>query len=281
MTSTQHFIPFDAIQDDLIYLRDGSVSLVLSTSAVNFGLLFETEQLSIIEAFARLLNSLSFPIQIVIHSKHLDVSAYLHTLDDATNKQTNPLLKTLSLHYRQFVESIIREKNVLDKQFYVCLNVTAPELGVLPKSVTERSKKALTVLLPRRDHLISQLSRLGLKAKQLSTPELIKLLYDIYNPPANKVAQPDLSRGETSQPQIATARPKEPEAPAVVKPPVPLTRLVPNPQARITPDTYRPPTPFPPNQQAASAQPTQPSPLSVAHLSPPFVVEELSDDFGP
>ncbi|OGE19567.1 hypothetical protein A3A14_02975 [Candidatus Daviesbacteria bacterium RIFCSPLOWO2_01_FULL_43_38] len=260
MTETQNFIPIEDIQDGLVYLKDGSVTLVLSTSAVNFGLLFETEQMGIIDSFARLLNSLSFPIQIVIHSKRLDVSTYLHTLDQAINAQPNPLLKNMSLNFRKFVESIIKEKNVLDKQFYVCINVTAPELGVLPRNIADKSKKATTILSPRRDHLVSQLLRLGLKARQLPTVELVKLFYEIYNPPENGVQVMEL----TNLAPVTQIIP----AP---KPAVTLTRLVINPQTKPNPDIYQPPAPKP--------QPSTPppGPLSVSHLSPPFVVEELAE----
>lgn len=258
MTGTQNFIPIEDIADDMIYLKDGGVTLVLSTSAVNFGLLFDTEQMGIIDAFARLLNSLSFPIQIVIHSKRLDISSYLHTLDQAISAQPNPLLKNISLSFRRFVESIIKEKNVLDKQFYVCINVTAPELGVLHKNIADRSKKAATILSPRRDHLISQLLRLGLKARQLPTAELVKLFYEIYNPPGNGA--------QATEPAKLTPVTKVTPTP---KPVVTLTRLVPN------PDIYHPPTPkFQPSTPL-------PGPLSISHLSPPFVVEEMADDFGP
>ncbi|GEM_PF-916517 len=278
MTGTQAFIPIEDISDDLVYLKDGSVTLVLSTSAVNFGLLFETEQMGIIDAFARLLNSLSFPIQIVIHSKRLDVSSYLKTLNQAIIKQTNPLLKDLTTRYSSFVESIIKEKNVLDKQFYVCISVSASELGVLPKSAIDRSKKATTILAPRRDHLISQLIRLGLKARQLNTVELVKLFYEIYNPPQNNVQENNVQASQLPatpavqtpiqpivQPQVAPTQP-----PSLTRPPVNLTRL--NPTKPVS-DIYRPPAP---RQQQATVQP-----VSVAHLTPPFVVEELADDFGP
>jgi hypothetical protein len=188
MASTQQFIPIEDIRDDLVFLKNGGVSLVISTSAVNFGLLFETEQISIIEAFAGLLNSLSFPIQIVISSKRLDVASYLTVLDEAMKKQVSPLLREMTMKYRGFVESIIKENNVLDKQFYVCINAPAIELGVLPKNAEDRTKKAMTLLMPRRDHLIRQLGRLGLKARQLNTVELVKLFYEIYNPPNGEIS---------------------------------------------------------------------------------------------
>ena len=49
--------------------------------------------------------------------------------------------------------------------------------------------QATSRLIPRRDHLIRQLSRMGLKAKQLDNSELIKLFYNIYNPMNAKIRE--------------------------------------------------------------------------------------------
>jgi hypothetical protein len=43
-------------------------------------------------------------------------------------------------------------------------------------------KKAKITLYPRRDHLTRQAGRLGIKFKQLTTPDLINLFHAIYNP---------------------------------------------------------------------------------------------------
>ncbi len=64
--TTQDHLPIQDITNDLVILKDGSVAMVIKTSAVNFDLLSEREQLAIIDAFAGLLNSLSFAIQIII-----------------------------------------------------------------------------------------------------------------------------------------------------------------------------------------------------------------------
>lgn len=253
MTATQDFIPIKDIKDDLVFLKDGTVNLVLTTSAVNFGLLFETEQISIIESFAGLLNSLSFPIQIVILSNRLDVSSYLRTLNQAITLQTNPKLKELTHHYLKFVESIIKEKNVLDKKFYISLSVSPVELGILSKG-GEKSKKAGTVLAPRKDHLIRQLARLGLKAKQLTTLELVKLFHDIYNPLSN--GKSDI-RSEALDKEVGKADQH------------------PNPSLPSTTFTPPPPPPAVPPPQVP------PPPPVTSNLHPPFVVEELTDEYGP
>lgn len=173
MTTTQKHLLVEDIKDNIVFLKDGGSALIMQTQALNFGLLSEEEQMAIIFSFAQLLNSLSFSIQIVIRSKRLDISSYLTVLDKALNLQTNQLLTKLMMDYRQFVQTTIKEQEVLDKSFYIVIPLSYLEGG---------AKKAKIILEPRRDQLIRQLSRVGLKATQLDSEKLIKLFFDIYNP---------------------------------------------------------------------------------------------------
>lgn len=191
--STQDHLPVEDIRDDLVLLKDGSVALILITTAVNFGLLSEEEQESLIFAFAGLLNSLSFPLQIVIRSKKKDISLYLELLNRQEKNSPSPDLKNQIRLYRGFIQKTIREQNVLDKKFYLTIPFSVLELGISSGARTLTGKKSLpfpkdyilkkaqTSLFPKRDHLIRQLNRLGLKARQLTTEELINLFYDFYN----------------------------------------------------------------------------------------------------
>lgn len=193
--STQEHLDIEDIKDDIIILKDGSCCLVLQTTAVNFNLLSETEQDAIIYAYAGLLNSLSFPIQIFIRSQKKDISSYLLLLKKQEEKQKSLKLKKRIKQYQKFVEKIVKENEVLDKNFYIIIPFSSFELGVpqtLKKSLLGKSQlpfskeyileKAKTNLYPKRDHLIKQFNRLGLKAVQLTTKELIELFYIIYNP---------------------------------------------------------------------------------------------------
>ena len=63
--STQDHLDIEDIKDDLAVCKNGQVSLVLETTAVNFDLLSEREQEAKILAFAQLLNSLNFYMQIL------------------------------------------------------------------------------------------------------------------------------------------------------------------------------------------------------------------------
>lgn len=180
MNTTQQHLLISDIKEDILILKNGGGALVLQVSAVNFGLLSEREQMAIIGSFAQMLNSLSFSIQIMIFSERLNISSYLGLLDNAQKAQSNPLLSTMIGSYRQFIQATIKENDVLDKKFFLVVPLFALELG-LRASKENLQQKIKTVLLPRRDQIIRQLNRVGLKATQLTNQRLIELFYDIYN----------------------------------------------------------------------------------------------------
>lgn len=200
--STQDHLEILDVKNDLALLKDGSVALIIRVSAVNFGLLSEREQEAMIFAYANLLNSLNFSIQIVIRSQQKDISQYVKLLENEEKTQTNPLLKNQITKYKEFILQTVKENNVLDKKFYIVIPFSSLELGVtsaagglvkknktLPLPADTIFEKAKTALLPKRDHILRQLGRLGLRAKQLTTSELIELFYEIYN--QHKVETPN------------------------------------------------------------------------------------------
>lgn len=168
-SSTQVFTEIEDISHDIMLFVDGSAAMVLSTTAVNFGLLSEKEQEAIIYAYAGLLNSLSFPIQLLIRSQHKDVTSYLRLLEEQEVKQKNPKLAASIKSYRAFVAETVREKEVLDKKFYIVIPFSSLELGASTKVLFGSKKKglpypkdyiydkALMVLTPKRDHLTLRL----------------------------------------------------------------------------------------------------------------------------
>lgn len=200
-STTQKFLDIHDITNNLVILKDGTVSFVLTISAMNFGLLAEAEQDAIIYTYAALLNSLNYPIQIIIQSQTKDATSYLNLLKDQENKASTEQKKERIARYRGFVGNLIKERNVLDKKFYVVVPATPVELGLMTAdsvipgrtdfdaSKYEKSlilEKAEVVLEPKRDHLISQFARIGLYARQLTTQEIIRIFYTNYNPEATE-----------------------------------------------------------------------------------------------
>jgi hypothetical protein len=201
VSTTQHFIPIADVTEDIAIFKDGGASVLMESTSLNFSLLSEKEQQAVIFAYAALLNSLSFPIEIMIRSQIKDISRYKDYLDKARQKITNPMLASVMDNYRTFVFETIKKKNVLGKSFYVVIPFSPLELGVVKsaKVITKRAgplpvpesyviKKAKIALYPKRDHLIRQAKRLGISLRQLSTGQIIELFYNILNsePPTVK-----------------------------------------------------------------------------------------------
>ncbi len=182
ISTTQKHLDIETISHDLVFLKDGSAALIIQVSALNFGLLSEEEQDATIYAYASLLNSLSFPIQIVIQSVKKDISQYLELLSQQEQQLNDPVLKQRMQSYRQFVEKLILEQGVLEKRFYIVIPYTPITLKNKASYSPDIIKKAITDLEPKRDHLIKQLNRIGLSAQQLNTKNLIQLFASFYNP---------------------------------------------------------------------------------------------------
>jgi len=207
-STTQKFTEIEDIQDNIVLFSDGSSAALLTVSAVNFSLLSQREQEAMIYAYAGVLNSLSFPIQLIIRSQHKDIRAYLKLLEDQEAIQKNPKLQKSIHGYRNFVAATVKEKEVLDKKFYLVIPFSALELGVSP-SVFFGSKKrglpfkksfiferALAVLTPKIDNLTRLLGKVGLRAKQLTGEQIAQLYFSFYNP---DIAPPIIELAKTKE----------------------------------------------------------------------------------
>lgn len=194
ISSTQDFVPIADITDDIVLFKDGGAAIVMESSSLNFGLLSEKEQAAVVAAFAALINSLSFSIQTMVRTQRKDISGYIKFFDEKSKNITNPKLAAITSDYRAFITESIKKKTVLGKRFFVIIPFSPLELGVtksaqsilrkgpLPFPKDYVLKKAKVTLFPKKDHLIRQAGRLGLKLKQLKTNDLIELYYWINNP---------------------------------------------------------------------------------------------------
>lgn len=199
-STTQNHLDIAEIKNNFVILTNGGACAILETNAINFDLLSPMEQDAAIVKFSGLLNSLTFPIQITIRSKRMDISDYLEKIREVEEKQTNTKIRSQIAIYRTFIkDELVTKEAVLDKDFYV----TIPHKTISFSSVTplgwvndlfgfdSKSKQKINVdavlqeavseLSPRITFLIKALAGIDIKAKQLSSPALIKLFYDIYN----------------------------------------------------------------------------------------------------
>jgi hypothetical protein len=193
--TTQNHLDIKDVRNDLVILRNGNVGLVLETTALNFDLLSEDEQDARILAFAALMNSVTFPIQIMIHTERTDVTNYIEKLQEVQSRQTSQaLIKQIEI-YMRFVKNLTINNEVLNKRFFVVIPAifNAVEKPSIIKSlfgskqqlginIDRMLSKAQLELYPKRDHLVRLLKKMGISSRQLTTDELIRLYYTMYDP---------------------------------------------------------------------------------------------------
>jgi hypothetical protein len=198
--ATQTHLRIAEIRDNVLVLKNGGLRAVLETGSINFNLKSEDEQNALIYSYQSFLNTLDFPIQIVVRSKKLELDTYLEGLSAKADKQENPLLKRQTLEYVEYIERLLEYADIMDKSFYVIVPFDpfrSQKKGLIA-SFLQRFKTKDTAAEVKRRHaefgklikglkerlnvVQAGLENCGLKAKQLETSELVQLFYEINNP---------------------------------------------------------------------------------------------------
>lgn len=186
-STTQDFTDIVDISDDIVFLKGGGACMIAEVSSVNFFLLSQDEQNARIYAYMSLLNSLSSFIQILIVSRRIDMGAYVKLLDDKITKTSSPKIGEQLVLYRDFIRELVKGEGLLDKKVHIVIPFSQLELGPAGVS-TGQSQKKLTLndrvksaLVSKRSAVLGQVERMGLSSRPLSTDELIKLFYELFN----------------------------------------------------------------------------------------------------
>jgi hypothetical protein len=195
--TTQQFLDIAEIKDDMVVMRDGTLRAVLLVSSINFALKSEEEQEAIVSSYVGFLNNISFPVQIVIQSRKLNIEAYLAELKQKEKEQLNELLKIQTKEYIQYIQELVSLGDIMSKSFYLVVpyNPLSDKHKGFFSSLSEVFKPATIVRMKgkRFDHYKAELDRrleaingglasAGLKTVQLDTQGLIELYYNSYNP---------------------------------------------------------------------------------------------------
>ena len=195
--TTQRFLDIAEIKEDVVILKDGTLRAVLLVSSINFALKSEDEQNAIIQSYLSFLNSLDFPLQIVIQSRKLNIGKYIDKLAELERGQTNDLLKMQTAEYRQYIKELVELGEIMNKRFFAVVPYSSasdkqksffPRLreALRPTLVLqlgqERFRQYRHELMQRVEHVIGGLNSMSLEVAVLDTESLIELYYSTYNP---------------------------------------------------------------------------------------------------
>lgn len=206
--STQRFLPIAEIHENTLILKNGGLRAILQTSSVNFNLKSEDEQNALILSYQNFLNTLEFPVQILIRSKKLDVSRYIENVRHLAQDQSNPLLQKQTQAYGEYIEKLVEYADIMEKKFYVIVPVDParntqgkqgffsflkdihilldhlrPQDSVSKVLTRHREFQSLKKKLDQRVNVVkTSLNNCNLRTRQLNTEEIIELMYQSYNP---------------------------------------------------------------------------------------------------
>jgi len=196
-SATQMFLDVAEVKEDVVVLKNGSFRAILAVSAINFDLKSSDEQEAIISQYQNFLNSLDFPIQILISSRQLNIDHYIEFVEKKEKEQDNELLKLQISEYKNFIRQLVSVSNIMDKNFYIVVPFSPVENNEKSffsnflnkanskKNILEKRENFETYknqLFQRIDHISASLSGIGLRITPLKTQEIIELLYNSYNP---------------------------------------------------------------------------------------------------
>lgn len=201
-TTAQKSLIFSELRDGMIIMADGSYRAVIACQSINFDLMSNNEREGVEYSYQNFLNSLNFPIQILVRSQRVDISPYIEKLQTLRRSQDNMLLGVLMDDYIEFIALLADEANIMDKSFYIVVPYSpagdAAKLveqskgffgklfgkteNVVTRIDAATYEKAKSEIKNRVDAVQSGLYQVGVQSIQLTTKQLGELYYNMYNP---------------------------------------------------------------------------------------------------
>ncbi|MDR3581916.1 MAG: hypothetical protein P4L67_01435 [Candidatus Pacebacteria bacterium] len=198
------------IKEKTVIVKDGSFRQLVMVGGVNFSLKSDSEQTIITQAYQTFLNSIDFPLQIVIHSRKVNIDRYIQTLLVRKEAESSPILQNQIDEYAEFIKGFVQKNAIMEKIFLVVVSFypvvgegsiksassafsSLPFFGKKKTTATEQQaknkededktfKEHLEQLNQRTTQVTSGLLSIGLEATVLGDEQLVELFYNFYNP---------------------------------------------------------------------------------------------------
>lgn len=200
--STQSTLQLSELRDGMVIMVDGSFRAVVACKSINFDLMSDREREGVEYSYQNFLNSLNFPVQILVRSQRVDIGPYIDKLVTTRRSQDNMLLGVLMDDYIGFIDALSQEANIMEKSFYIVIpyfpkgdvaNLVEQGKGFFGKlfarpqnTITHIDgatyQKAKDEIKNRVDTVTAGLFQIGIQSIQLDTRSLGELYYNYYNP---------------------------------------------------------------------------------------------------
>ncbi len=200
--STQSTLQLSELRDGMVIMVDGSFRAVIACKSINFDLMSDREREGVEYSYQNFLNSLTFPVQILVRSQRVDIGPYIEKLITTRRSQDNMLLGVLMDDYIGFIDALAQDANIMEKSFYIVVpyfplgdaaNLVEQGKGFfgklfarpqnnITKINTVAYQKAKDEIKNRVDVVTAGMFQIGVHSAQLDTKSLGELYYNFYNP---------------------------------------------------------------------------------------------------
>jgi hypothetical protein len=200
--STQSTLQLSELRDGMVIMVDGSFRAVIACKSINFDLMSNREREGVEYSYQNFLNSLTFPVQILVRSQRVDIGPYIEKLINTRRQQDNMLLGVLMDDYIGFIDALAQDANIMEKSFYIVVpyfpqgdaanlleqgkgffgKLFARPQNNITKIDTLAYQKAKDEIKNRVDVVMAGMFQIGVQSVQLDTKSLGELYYNYYNP---------------------------------------------------------------------------------------------------
>jgi type IV secretory pathway VirB4 component len=178
-TTSRRQIQIKEVKDGVITLPNNQYRAVLETSSINFELKSEAEQDVIIDSFQNFLNSLSFPVQILVRVREIDIDQYIEQILVKKDKEKEEAYKTQIQNYAEFIRNLVSGNKILARHFYFVI-------AFVPDDRKQDFDLTREQIRNREDIVVKGLEKIGMKVNNLDSLQVLQLFYNFYNPSQSK-----------------------------------------------------------------------------------------------
>ncbi|MEA1924690.1 MAG: PrgI family protein [Candidatus Altiarchaeota archaeon] len=151
------------IKADSVFLKNGEIVAVLKITSINFGVLNKEDQDIVIYNFLQFINSIDFPIQVVMRSVNLDLSDYLVSLKRKIVQRDDQMALVYFEHFSKYLDEYVSERKINDRFFYV----------VVPAKKSFDERKVIRNLETRCSTIMESFNMSGIVADRMDNKQLL------------------------------------------------------------------------------------------------------------
>jgi len=205
-SSTQYLMPINEIRNNTIVLKNSALRSIIEVDGINIDLMSPEDQENMLRVWQSFLNNLDFSIQVLIISRKANIDEYISNIEDKLQGIEEEMLQMQTTDYISFIRDFTTNNQIIDKKYYIVipydpfvfkknsfigqikdmfLNIFNLNREAFSQNVIlndDEFQKNYQQLILRQDTIISQLQRMGLSSKLITTNEIIPLVHNIYNP---------------------------------------------------------------------------------------------------